>query len=142
MIHDAEDGAACSGLGVRRPVHEARDAGVEDCPGAHGARFERDIEGAAFVVLVEQTIVFQRAACVAEGDHLGVRGGVVIAKNAVLATRDDLAAVNDYRADGDFAVALGGAGFVDGGAEVGEVVSAGRVRIQWIQSGMYDVVHV
>jgi hypothetical protein len=47
----------------------------------------------------------------------------VVAEDAVLAAGDDLAAVDDDGADGDFAGGLGGVGFGDRGAEVGEVVS-------------------
>jgi len=95
---------------------------VEDGAGAHGAGFEGDVEGAAFVVFVAEAIVFQGAAGLAEGYDLGVGGGVVIAEDAVLAADDDLAAMDDDCADGDFSPALGGAGFGDGGLEIGEVV--------------------
>jgi hypothetical protein len=46
----------------------------------------------------------------------------VIAEDAVLAAGDDLAAMDDDGADGDFAGEFGGAGFGDGGVEEGEVV--------------------
>ena len=55
----------------------------------------------------------------AESDDLGVGGGVVVAQDAVLAAGDDLAVEGEDGADGDFAVALGGAGFGDGGVEGG-----------------------
>jgi len=45
----------------------------------------------------------------------------VIAQNTVLAAGDDLAVIHNDRADGDFAIALGGAGFGDAGVEEGEV---------------------
>jgi hypothetical protein len=57
----------------------------------------------------------------AEGDDLGVGGGVVVAEDAVLAAGDDLATMDDDGADGDFAGGFRGAGFGNGGAEVGEV---------------------
>jgi hypothetical protein len=123
VVHDAEDGTAGSRFGVGRGVDEAGDAGVEDGSGTHGAGFERDVEGAAFVVFVEQAIVFEGSAGLADGDYFGVGGGVVIAEDSVLAAGNDFAAVDDDGADGDFARLLGGAGFVDCGAEVGEVVS-------------------
>ena len=68
-----------------------------------------------------QAIVGEGAAACAESDDLGVGGGVVIAQDAVLAAGDDLAVEGDDGADGDFAVALGGAGFGDAGAEEVEV---------------------
>ena len=77
----------------------------------------------ASFVAVEQAIVFEGAAGLAEGDDLGVGGGVVVAEDAVLAAGDDFATMDDDGADGDFAGGFGGAGFGDGGAEVGEIVS-------------------
>ena len=119
MVHDGEDGAAGAGFGIGSGVDQAGDAGVEDSAGAHGAGFERDVESAAFVVFIEEAIVFEGAAGVAEGDDLGVGGGVVFAEDAVLAMGDDLALVDDDGADRDFAGGFGGAGFGDGGAEEG-----------------------
>ena len=112
------DRAAGAGLGVGRGVDQAGEAGVEDCASAHGAGFERDVEGAA----LGQAIVGEGAGGVAEGDDLGVGGGVVVAQDAVLAAGDDLAVEGEDGADGDFSIMLGGAGFGDAGVEVGEVV--------------------
>jgi hypothetical protein len=123
VVHDGEDGAAGAGFGVGCGVDEARDASMEDGAGTHGAGFEGDVEGAALVIFVEQAVVFEGAAGLAEGYDFGVGGGVVVAENAVLAAGDDFAAVDDDGADGDFAGEFGGAGFGYGGAEVGEVVS-------------------
>ena len=123
VVEDAEDRTAGAGLGVGRGVDQACDAGVEDGAGAHGAGFEGDVEGAAlvFAFLIDQAIVGEGAGGVAESDDLCVGGGVVIAQDTVLAASDDLAVVDDDGADGDFARALGGAGFGDAGAEVVEV---------------------
>jgi len=118
VVEDAEDRSAGAGLGVDCCVDQAADAGVEDGPGTHGAGLEGDVEGAAR----RQAIVGEGAGGVAEGDDLGVGGGVVIAQDTVLSAGDDLAVVNDDGADGDFAITLGGAGFGDAGVEVGEVV--------------------
>jgi len=121
VVDDGEYGAAGAGLGVGRGVDEACDAGVEDGAGAHGAGFEGDVEGAAGGVL-RQAVVGEVARGLAQGDDLGVGGGVVVAEDAVLAAGDDLVLVDDDRADGDLAGEFGGAGFGDGGVEVGEVV--------------------
>ena len=102
MVHDAEDRAAGAGLGVGRGVDEAGDARVEDGAGAHGAGLERDVEGAAGVLLRE-AVVGEVARGVAEGDDLGVGGGVVVAQDAVLAAGDDLVLIDDDGADGDLA---------------------------------------
>ena len=122
VVEDAEDRAAGAGLGVGCGVDQAADAGVEDGSGAHCAGLERDVEGAAF----GEAIIFQRAGGCAESDDLGVGGGVVIAQDTVLAAGDDLAVEDEDGADGDFAVALGGAGFDDAGAEVVEVCHVSR----------------
>ena len=62
VVHDAEsdDGAAGTGFGIWRGVDEAGDAGVEDGSGTHGAGFERDVEGAAFItdIFGDEAIVF------------------------------------------------------------------------------------
>ena len=71
VVHDGEDGTAGSGFGVGGGVDEAGDAGVEDGSGAHGAGFERGVEGAVF-----EAVVFEGEAGFAEGDDLGVGGGV------------------------------------------------------------------
>ena len=102
MIHDGEHAAAGSGFGVGGGVDEATDARVEDGSGAHGAGFEGDVEGA-----VCEAIVPEMKAGLAEGDDLGVGGGVAVAKDSVLAAGDDLISVNDDCADGDFAVGFG-----------------------------------
>jgi hypothetical protein len=69
-----------------------------------------------------EAIVFEMAAGLAEGDDLGVGGGVVIAEDAVLAAGDDFAVVDNDRADGDFAVVLSCMGLGDTGVEVVEIV--------------------
>ena len=116
MVEDGEDRAAGSGLGVGRGVDEAVDAGMDDGSGTHGAGLECGVEGAVF-----EAVVFERDAGLAEGDDLGVSGGVGVAENAVLASADDFVVVDDHCAYGDFAVGFGGLGFDDGGSEVGEV---------------------
>jgi hypothetical protein len=64
----------------------------------------------------------------AEGDDLGVGGGVVVPEDAVLAAGDDFVLIDHDGADGDFAGELGCAGFGDGGVEVGEVVAIRHIR--------------
>ena len=113
MVHDGEDAAAGSGLGVGGGVDEATDAGVEDGSGAHGTGFEGDVEGA-----VVEAVVAEVKASLAEGYDLGMGGGVVVAEDPVLAAGDDLVVVDDDCTHGNFAFHLGGAGFGDGGAEV------------------------
>src|ERR1700750_3223444 len=56
MVYDSENAAAGSGLGIVGGVDESCNAPVQDGAGAHGAGFERDVEGAA-AFRSEQAIV-------------------------------------------------------------------------------------
>lgn len=116
MIHDGEDGAAGSRFGVGGGVDETGYAGVEDGSGAHGAGFQRGVEGAIF-----EAVVFQSEARFAEGYDFGVGRGVGVAEDSVLASAYDLVFVDDYRAYGNFAVGFGRLGFDDCFAKVVEV---------------------
>jgi hypothetical protein len=116
VVHDGEDGSAGSGFRVGGGVDEAGDARVEDGSGAHGARLEGGVEGAVF-----EAVVGEGAAGFAEGDDLGVGGGVGVAKNSILAAAYDLVIVDDDGAYRDFSAGFGGLGFCDSGSEVGEV---------------------
>ena len=62
----------------------------------------------------------ERSSGEAEGDDLGVGGGVVVAKNTVLATCDDLALEDNDGTNGHFAGGFRTPGLVDGGPEVVE----------------------
>jgi hypothetical protein len=116
MVHDGEDRAAGSGFGIGGGVDEARDAGVEDGSGAHGAGFECCVEGAVF-----EAVVGEGAAGFAKGDDLGVGSGVAVAEDPVLASADDFVFVDDECAYGDFAIGFGVVCFGDGSAQIGEV---------------------
>jgi len=109
VVHDREDAAAGSSLGIVGGVDEASDAGVEDGSGAHGAGFERGVEGTVF-----EAVVGESATGLAKGDDFGVGGWVGVAEDAVLASADDLSFVNDDCAYGDFASNFGVLGFGDG----------------------------
>ena len=113
MVHHGEYRSAGPGLGVVGGVDEASDAGVKDGSGTHGAGLERGVKGAAF-----EAVVGEVTACFAEGDDLGVGGGVGVAENAVLASADDLSCMNDDCTYRNFSCGFGGMGFGDGGAEV------------------------
>jgi hypothetical protein len=121
VVHDGEDRAAGSGFGVGGGVDEAGDACVEDRSGAHGAGFECDVEGAVF-----EAVVAEIEAGLAEGDDLGVSGGVVVAEDTVLTAADDFVLMDDDGAYGNLAVGFGGIGFCDGFAKVGFVVFVRR----------------
>jgi hypothetical protein len=121
MVEDLEDGTGCAGLGIGGSANEAAEAGVDHGAGAHGAGFEGDIEAA-----VEEAVVADGGGGGAEGDHLGVGGGVAVAEDAILAAREDFAVADDDGADGDFAGVGGGAGFSEGLAHKFFVGGAGH----------------
>jgi hypothetical protein len=120
VVHDGKDRAAGPGFGVGRGVDEAADAGVEDGSGAHGAGFERGVEGAVF-----EAVVRESAAGFAEGYDLGVGGGVAVAEDSVLASAYDFILVDDDCAYRDFAVGFGVVSFGDG--KLHQVVVGARV---------------
>jgi hypothetical protein len=111
MVHDGENRAAGPGFGIACGVDEAGDASVKDGSGAHGAWFERDVESAVF-----DAVVAEMAAGFAQGDDLGVGSGIGVAEDAVLASADDFALVDDDCAYGHLTGGFGGVGFCHGGA--------------------------
>jgi hypothetical protein len=52
VVEDGEDTAACSCFGIGGSVDQAREAGVEDGSGAHGAGLECGVEGAVFEAVI------------------------------------------------------------------------------------------
>jgi hypothetical protein len=94
---------------------------VEDGSGAHGTGLECDVEGAVF-----EAVVAEIKAGLAEGDDLGVSGGVVVAEDTILTAADDFVLMDDDGAYRDLAVCLGVIGFCDCFAEVGFVVFVRR----------------
>ena len=83
MVHDLECAAAGAGLWIGSGVDKASDASVQKCPGTHGAGLQRDVYRAA-----GEAVVLQGDACGAEGDHLRVGGGVVVADDVILSACD------------------------------------------------------
>src|SRR5437763_10522650 len=85
VVTQLKESADSTGLGIVAAVDEFRDECIDDRAGAHGARFERDDQGA-----VDQTPVAQCLARFAHGENFGVGGGVVIGFALVKAAADDL----------------------------------------------------
>jgi len=81
-------------LGVVGPEHHPGHPGREHDPGAHGARFERRRQGCA-----AEPPVADGRGCIAQGQHLGVRGGIVGGLALVVARSDHLAADDHHSAD-------------------------------------------
>src|SRR5690606_16834761 len=86
VFGEAHEGAGGACLGVGGAVKEAAEASVDDEPGAHWAGFERDGKGA-----VVQAPVAEREGGLADGDELGVGGGVLVEFAAVVALADEAA---------------------------------------------------
>ena len=100
LLKEVEHAAARAEVWLPRAVDDDRHAGVDDRPGTHGARLERDIERACV-----KPPRAARAACLGDGLHLGVGVGPVRPLTAVAAAADDAArAVGDHAADRHFAV--------------------------------------
>jgi hypothetical protein len=95
---DFETGADGAAFGVVRSVDEARDAGLDDGAGAHGARLNGDVQRG-----VGEAIVAEEAGSFAKNDDFGVCRGVAIADSAVAGTGEDLAVMDEDGADGHFA---------------------------------------
>lgn len=110
VVHHVEDGATGTGFGIGCAEDESCDSGVEDGAGAHGAGFERGVQGAA-----KEAVVGEGVAGFAESDDLGVCCGVGASEDAILAAGDDFTgAGDDDAADGDLARGLGGASLSQG----------------------------
>ena len=59
-------------------INEARDAGLDDGPGAHAARFQGYVESCP-----SHAVVAEEASGFADHDDFGVRGGIAVANRAV-----------------------------------------------------------
>lgn len=101
-----------TGLGVIAPIDQPWDAGIDDCPGTHRARLERDVEGA-----IQKPPMAEGRAGLAHRDDLGVRCRIVIGLPTVGASPDDSSGwiVNDHATDRNFAKRPGFAGKIDCG---------------------------
>jgi hypothetical protein len=121
MVDYAEHAAAGARLGIGSGVYQARDASVEDGSGAHRAGLQRAVERA-----VKQAIVDEGEAGGAERDDLGMRRGVAVAEDLVVASGDDFAGGrDDDGTDRDFA-----------GAALASAMASRMNSSSWSRSGM------
>ena len=97
------------GLGIGRSIDNHRNAGLEDRPAAHDARLERHIQRTPF-----QPPVFQSLGGLRDGDHLGMRSGIVELLALIVSRGDDPLALDDYRADRNLVLVQGGLGLGQG----------------------------
>ena len=104
---------AVAALGVVAAVNDAGHLGPAQGSGAHGARFDGDVEGAVGKVLAAEGV-----GSGGDGLHLGVGGDVVERLRQVVGTGHDALMADDDAADGDFALVEGPAGLVQGKAHV------------------------
>ncbi len=101
-----EAGAEGAAFGVVGAVDEARDTRLDDGACAHAAGLNSNVERS-----IGEAVVAEQAGGFAEYDDFGVGGGVAVADGAVAGASDDLAVMDEDRADGDFAACRCGAGF-------------------------------
>ena len=93
-LHHRTDGAC---FRVIRAVDQAFQPGMNQRARAHGARFNCSKQFAAF-----QAMVAEGGTGFAQGDDLGMGGGIGVGEIAVAAASDDFAVANDHRADRNF----------------------------------------
>ena len=97
VVQQVVQGMHGAGLRIDRAIDENGNAGLEDGPGAHRARFQRDVERAAI-----EPPRSQRMGRLGDGDHLGVGRGIVELLSLIVGAGDHLAMVDNRRADGHF----------------------------------------
>ena len=94
LAEDIEDAPRGAGLGVGRSVDHAWQPSEHDRAGAHRARLERDVEHG-----VEDPPAGHRPCRLAQGEYLGVGGGVTAQLALVVCGRDRLAVAYDHCSD-------------------------------------------
>lgn len=111
VADEIPQGATGPGFGVPGAEDDGVDPGQGGRPGAHGAGFEGDDEGAAV-----ESPVLTTPGGFAEGDDLGVPGGIVVDLPGVGAGSDDLSSrVDDDGSDGHISRLTCCFGEVEGG---------------------------
>ena len=97
-----------AGFRIGRAIHHPLQPRRRDGRRTHGARLQRDGEGAA-----DQPLAAQRRTGGADRQHLGMGGRVVELAGAIAGLRQHLAGcVCHYRAHRHFVARGGGAGFI------------------------------
>lgn len=96
-------------FGVAGAVIKPADAGEGDGASAHRARLQRDIE-----IAIVEPLRTQPARRLADSDHFGMGGRIVLGERAVASARDDLAVTHDNAADRHLAGFAGGPRFGQG----------------------------
>ena len=95
---DLEAGAESATFGIIGAVNETGDAGLDDSAGAHAAGLDGDVECG-----VGESVVAEKAGCLAQDNYFRMGSGVAIADGAIAGTCEDLAAMDEHGAYGNFA---------------------------------------
>ena len=109
MGEDFEAGANGTAFWVIGPVDEARHTGLDDGACTHAARLDGDVERS-----ISKTIVAEKAGGLAKDNHFRVGRGIIIANCAVARSSENLAVMNEHRADRNFAACGCGTRFTQG----------------------------
>jgi hypothetical protein len=99
-------GSDRAALWVVDTVDKSRDAGLDNCSGAHGAGLDGDVQRG-----VNEAIVAKQVRGFAKNDHFCMGRWVAIANRAVAGAGEDLAIVDEDGTNGNFAGGRCGAGF-------------------------------
>jgi hypothetical protein len=102
-----EAGAEGAAFVVVGCVDQARDAGLDDGAGAHGAGFKGYVQSG-----FGQSVVTEFLCGFAQDYDFGVGGWIAVADGAIAAASEDLPAIDKHGADGNFARFGAGAGFL------------------------------
>lgn len=97
LLEEIEKSARCPALGIPHAEDDAADAAMDDRAGAHGAGLLGHVK-----VAIGQTPVAESLLRLAQGEHLGVGGGIAQGLDLVVGAGDDRAPLHDDGADRHF----------------------------------------
>src|SRR5690242_17045380 len=109
MIHYLHHGMHGSGFRIVGSINQKFDAGMYHGAGAHGARFNCSKQ-----LTVSQTVVTQGCTGLAQGDDLGMSGGVGVCDVAVPSATNQLSMANDDGTYGNLSYFEGALGAAQG----------------------------
>lgn len=132
-LEEIPEAAGTAAFGVATAEDDAADAAVDDGAGAHGTGLLGDVEIAVF-----QTPVAHMALRLGEGEHFGVRGGVLERLHLIPGTGNDAAFMHDDGSDGHFVLFGGLGGLTQRLAHKMRVVSHEAVEV-WVQGSKFKV---
>jgi hypothetical protein len=109
VVQDLERGAASARLGVGRAINQPPNSRLHDGSHAHRTRLNCNIKGGAW-----ETVVAELARRPAQGQDLGVRGGIVQMERPVMSAGDDASFADHDSAHRNFVFARGSKGLTEG----------------------------